>query len=98
MIVKEFSWFYEVGDLVVRISWIFWGMYEFLLVSKHLAKGAWNQKLATFPRILVNVVFFVQAHRIAWLPPPKHQQKLLDAQRTPKMFCLFFLNLKFSIQ
>ncbi|CAK9073301.1 unnamed protein product [Durusdinium trenchii] len=27
-------------------------------------------------------------HRVAWLPPPEHQQKILDAQRTPKRISL----------
>lgn len=43
-------------------------------------------------RILAND-FFVQAHRIAWLPPPKHQQKLLDAQRTRTMVLCLASNL-----
>lgn len=65
-------------------------------VRPHLPyRGEWGvrkelraMRKEIYPLINTWAIREPEAHRIAWLPPPKHQQKLLDAQRTRKKISL----------
>lgn len=65
-------------------------------VRPHLPyRGEWgirkelrHMRKEIYPLINTWAIREPEEHRMAWLPPPEHQQRLLDAQRTPKKVSL----------
>ena len=65
--------------------------WEASCVRPHLPyRGEWGvrkelraMRKEIYPLINTWAIREPEEHRMAWLPPPEHQQRLLDAQRTP---------------